>query len=123
VAIFSGNLAEDRPSTINGSGEQTRDYVYARDVARANILAIEGEGPNGAYNIGTGVETDVNELYERLRRISGKELPPTHGPGKPGEQLRSCIDFSQAQRFLGWRPKVELDAGLQETLRSFRGAR
>lgn len=123
VAIFSGNLAEDRPSTINGSGEQTRDYVYARDVARANILAIEGEGPNGAYNIGTGVETDVNELYERLRRISGKELPPTHGPGKPGEQLRSCIDFSQAQRFLGWRPEVELDAGLQETLRSFRGAR
>jgi len=123
VAIFSGNLAADKPATtINGSGEQTRDYVYAGDVARANVLAIESEVPNGAYNIGTGVETDVNELYERLRRISGKDLPPAHGPGKPGEQLRSCIDPSKAERFLGWRPEVDLDAGLKETLRSFRDA-
>jgi UDP-glucose 4-epimerase len=123
VAIFSGNLAADRPSTINGSGEQTRDYVFVRDVARANVLAIEGEAPDGAYNIGTGVETGVNELYERLRRISGKDLPPTHGPGKPGEQLRSSIDPSKAERLLGWRPEVDLEAGLEETLRSFRDAR
>ncbi|HEV8044259.1 MAG TPA: SDR family oxidoreductase [Rubrobacter sp.] len=122
VAIFSGNLAADEPSTINGSGEQTRDYVYAGDVARANVLAIESEAPNGAYNVGTGVETDVNELYERLRRISGKDLPPAHGPGKPGEQLRSCVDHSKAARLLGWRPEVSLAEGLGETLRFF-GAR
>jgi UDP-glucose 4-epimerase len=54
VAIFSGNLAEGRTSTINGTGEQTRDYVYVEDVARANVLALEGEVPPGAYNVGTG---------------------------------------------------------------------
>ena len=78
VAVFSRNLVADRPSTINGSGQQTRDYVFVRDVARANVLAVEGEAPDGAYNIGTGVETDVNELYERLRRISGRDLPPSN---------------------------------------------
>jgi UDP-glucose 4-epimerase len=91
-------------------------------VARANALAIESEVPNGAYNIGTGVETEVNELCERLRRISGKDLPLSHGPGKPGEQLRSCIDPSKAARLLGWRSKVSLADGLEETLRFF-GAR
>ena len=78
VAVFSRNLVADRPSTINGSGQQTRDYVFVRNVARANVLAVEGEAPDGAYNIGTGVETDVNELYERLRRISGRDLPPSN---------------------------------------------
>ena len=63
VAIFSGNLAEGRTPTINGTGEQTRDYVYVEDVARANVLALEGEVPLGAYNVGTGSETSVNELY------------------------------------------------------------
>jgi UDP-glucose 4-epimerase len=119
VAIFSGNLAENRPSTINGTGEQTRDYVYVGDVARANVLALEGEVPNGAYNIGTGVETSVTGLYERLRKISGRDLPPEHGPAKPGEQTRSSVDPSKAEEHLGWRPEVGLDAGLEETLRFF----
>jgi len=112
VTIFAGNLATARASTINGSGEQTRDYVYVEDVARANVLALESEAPNGAYNIGTGVETSVNELYKRMCRLSGRTLPPKHGPAKPGEQLRSCVDSSKAARFLGWRPQIELDAGL-----------
>ena len=119
VAIFCGNLAANKTSTINGTGEQTRDYVYAGDVARANLLALEGEAPSGAYNIGTGIETSVNELYELLLTASGKDLPPEHGPAKPGEQLRSSVDPSKATRFLGWRPEVDLATGLTETLRFF----
>jgi UDP-glucose 4-epimerase len=119
VAIFCGNLAAGRGSTINGSGEQTRDYVYVEDVARANVLALEGEAPSGAYNIGTGIETSVNGLYEALREISGKDLPAEYAPARPGEQLRSSIDPAKASKALGWRPRVELAAGLEETLAYF----
>ncbi len=120
VAIFSGNLTEGRTSTINGTGEQTRDYVYVEDVARANVLALEGEVASGAYNVGTGSETSVNELYRLLLKISGKDLAPEHGPAKPGEQLRSSVDPALAGRVMGWSPEVELTSGLRETLRSFR---
>jgi UDP-glucose 4-epimerase len=119
VAIFSGNLAAGRKSTINGTGEQTRDYVYVGDVARANVLALEGEPASGAYNAGTGFETSVNELYDRMCRLSGRNLPPERGPQPPGEQGRSCVDPSRAARALNWRPEVDLDTGLKETLRSF----
>jgi UDP-glucose 4-epimerase len=119
VAIFSGNLAAGRASKINGSGEQTRDYVYAGDVARANVLALEGEAPNGAYNIGTGIETSVNELYDQMCLLSGRKLPSERGPQLPGEQARSSVDPSKAARFLSWTPEVELSTGLKETLRFF----
>ena len=122
VAIFCGNLVAGRTSRINGTGEQTRDYVYVGDVARANLLALEGEAPTGAYNIGTGVETSVNELYETLRDVSGRDLPPEHGPAKPGEQLRSSVDPAAARDALGWYPEVGLEAGLRETLKFFEAA-
>ncbi len=119
VAIFCGNLAADRESTINGSGEQTRDYIYVGDVAAANVLALEGEAPSGAYNVGTGIETSVNELYGLLCEVSGRDLPPAHGPVKPGEQLRSSVDPAAAGRVLGWRPRTKLAAGLEQTLGFF----
>jgi UDP-glucose 4-epimerase len=119
VAIFCGNLREGRASTINGTGEQTRDYVYVGDVARANVLALENEVPSGAYNVGTGIETSVNELYEILLDASGGDLPPKHGSAKPGEQRRSSVDPSRAAKFLEWRPEVDLASGLKETLRFF----
>jgi UDP-glucose 4-epimerase len=119
VAIFCGNLARGETSTINGGGEQTRDYVYVEDVARANVLALEDEVPSGAYNIGTGVETSVNRLYHLLLESSGKDLPPQHGPPKPGEQLRSCVDPALAGRTFDWRPQTDIRAGLEETLHSF----
>jgi UDP-glucose 4-epimerase len=122
VAIFSGNLAAGRPSTINGAGEQTRDYVYVGDVAQANVLALEGDAPSGAYNVGTAIETSVNKLYELMRGISGKDLPPEHGPAKPGEQMRSSVDPDRALRELGWRPETGLADGLERTL-DFFGAR
>ena len=119
VVIFCGNLMAQRPSTINGSGEQTRDYVYVGDVARANVLALENGIPPGAYNVGTGVETSVKSLYALLLEISGKGLPAERGPAKPGEQLRSCVDPSLAGRNLGWYPEVDLTSGLRETMRFF----
>jgi UDP-glucose 4-epimerase len=119
VAIFCGNLAARKVSTINGTGEQTRDYVYVGDVARANVLALEGNPPSGAYNVGTAIETNVNQLYELLQEISDKNLPARHGPARPGEQLRSSIDPARASRVFGWRPEMELTAGLRETLRFF----
>jgi UDP-glucose 4-epimerase len=120
VAIFSGNLAEGRTSTINGSGEQTRDYVFVDDVARANALALERDVPSGAYNVGTAIETSVNRLYEILLEVSGKEgFTPQHGPAKPGEQMRSCVDPTKATRVLGWQPAVDLNTGLEKTLQFF----
>lgn len=119
VAIFSGNLAEGQPSTIFGTGEQTRDYVYVGDVARANVLALEGDAPDGAYNIGTGIETSVTELYERMRRLSGRDVAAERGPAKPGEQSRSSVDPTKAARELGWKPETDLASGLERTLRFF----
>lgn len=119
VAIFCGNLAAGKQSTINGSGEQTRDYVYVGDVVRANLLALENGVPSGAYNIGTGVETSVVELYELLREGAGSDLTANHGPAKPGEQARSCIDPSKAKELLNWGPQTTLQEGLALTLRSF----
>ena len=120
VAIFCGRLLERKPCTINGPGKQTRDYVFVGDVARANLFAAE-KGFAGALNIGTGVETDVNELYARLARAAGAEAAPLHGPAKPGEQSRSCVDPSAARAALGWKPEVTLDDGLARTLAFFRG--
>ena len=119
VAVFCGNLATGRTSQIYGTGEQTRDYIHVEDVVRANVLALEGKPPSGAYNVGTGIETSVNELYGLLREISGKGPPPEHGPGRPGEQARSCISPAKIGRVLAWRPEVKLTAGLGETLRFF----
>ena len=120
VAIFCGNLAAGRGSTINGTGEQTRDYVYVEDVARANVLALEGgEVSSGAYNVGTGIETSVNELYEILRETSGRDLPPAHGSAKQGEQLRSSVDPTAAAGVLGWRPETDLASGLKRALSFF----
>ncbi len=121
VAIFSGNLAAGRSSTIFGTGEQTRDYVYVEDVARANVLALEGDAPSGAYNISTGIETSVAGLHERITSLSGQNLPPTQGPARPGEQLRSSADPTKAARELGWKPETDLNSGLKRTL-SFFGA-
>ena len=69
--------------------------------------------------MGTGAETSVNRLYELLADASGRNLPPKHGPAKPGEQLRSAVDPTKAAHILGWRPQTDLATGLEETLRFF----
>ncbi len=122
VAIFSGRLLDGKPCTIYGDGGQTRDYVFVEDVARANLLAAE-KGFTGALNVGTGVETDVNRLYALMAEAAGVDLPAQHGPARPGEQRRSCIDPSAAAAALGWRAEVSLQEGLRRTVAFFRGRR
>jgi UDP-glucose 4-epimerase len=122
VAIFCGRLLEGKPCTIFGDGRQTRDYVFAGDVARANVLAAEKRF-DGALNVGTGVETDVVRLYEHLARAAAVGRPPEHAEARLGEQKRSCIDPSAAARAIGWRPEVGLADGLARTLEWFRARR
>jgi UDP-glucose 4-epimerase len=120
VAIFGERLLAGAPCTIYGTGEQTRDFVFGADVARANLLAAERE-VEGPINIGTGVETSINRLYALLADAAGVREPPRYAAAKPGEQLRSSLDIGLAARALGWTPSVALSAGLGQTLSWFRG--
>jgi len=119
VAIFSGSLLRHEQPVINGDGKQTRDYVYVADVARANVLALKGDY-RGPLNIGTAVETDVNQLFALLCEAAGFHPPERHGPAKPGEQSRSSLDPAKARATLGWAPTVPLAEGLARTVDYFR---
>src|SRR3984885_2179375 len=90
VAIFCGRMLEDKAVTIYGDGEQTRDYVYVGDVVRANLAAVAA-AVSGAFNIGTGIETSVNQLFGTLAKAAGAKHPAAYGPARPGEQSRSVI--------------------------------
>jgi UDP-glucose 4-epimerase len=119
VAIFCGNIFSGRPCKIYGDGEQTRDYVYVGDVARANLAALN-RPVSGAFNIGTGLETSVNQLYRSLATIAGTNEQPTFAAMRPGEQRRSVISAARAAAELGWRPEVSLEEGLSRTFESFK---
>jgi len=122
VAIFCRGLLDGKRLTVYGDGGQTRDYVYVGDVVRANLLAttapVEGKIP--IMNVGTGVETSVNDLVRLLGDAAGSPLRAEHAPPRSGEQRRSALDAALATRVLGWRPMTDVRAGLQETLAWFR---
>ncbi len=115
VAIFLGALAEGRAPRIFGDGRQTRDYVYAGDVAQATLAAA---GNEGVFNVGTGIETSVVDLYDLCRKVAGVELEPETAPARLGEIERSVLDASKAERELGWTPRVGLEDGLRRTWES-----
>jgi len=119
VAIFCGRILEGQPCTIYGDGGQTRDYIYVGDVVRANLAAIQS-AVSGAFNIGTGVETDVNQLYRALADAAGSKTAPKHGPARAGEQRRSVITAARAARELAWTPQVTLGDGLARTYSFFK---
>jgi UDP-glucose 4-epimerase len=119
VAIFSEKIIGGDQPIINGDGKQTRDYVFVEDAARANLLAIENDF-TGEINIGTGIETSVNELFNMLKEISNKnDLHEVHGPAKEGEQKRSVLSYNKAEIILGWKPEVKLKDGLAKTFNWF----
>jgi UDP-glucose 4-epimerase len=120
IAIFCDRLLSGRPLLINGDGLQTRDFVHVEDIARANVLALEREDVTGPINIGTGVETSVTAIADALRSAAGSGPAPIHGPARPGEQRRSCLDPALAERSLGWRPGVALRDGLAATFEFFK---
>jgi len=118
IAIFCGRLRSGERPTVYGDGRQTRDYIYVGDVVAAALAAVESEA-SGPINIGTGVETDVLELAERLGELGGAEdFAPEMAPARPGEVQRVSIDPGRAARELGWRAETGLDEGLRLTLES-----
>lgn len=117
VAIFSLKALAGEECTVYGSGDQTRDFVFVKDIARANVLAIEG--PQGTYNIGTGQETSINELFNEFKKIN-PDLSVKHADARPGEVFRSLLDASLAKKELGWMPSVNLSTGIIETFEWFR---
>ena len=119
VAIFAKKMLESQRPVINGDGKQTRDYTFVGDVVKANVLALKYSGSN-VFNVGTGIETDVTQLFRMLRALLAPACPEEHGPAKAGEQLRSVISSAKIQRELGWSPTVQLSEGLRITAESFK---
>ena len=113
VAIFMGLLQTGGTPKIYGDGRQTRDYVFVADVVAAVQAAIGR--PGGVFNVGTGVETSVLELYRAIEAATGIEHEPEHVEPRLGELQRSVLDASAAGRELGWRPATSLDEGLRRT--------
>jgi len=113
VAIFLRAVADGGRPTIFGDGSQERDYVYVGDVARATLAATRLDG--GVLNVATGRATSVLELVDAMRRATGRDIDPEHGPDRLGDLQRSVLDLSIAERELEWRPKVALEDGLRET--------
>jgi UDP-glucose 4-epimerase len=119
IAIFSQKMLKGEQPIINGDGNQTRDFVYVGDVARANLLALDQQ-VTGEINIGTGVETSINTIFNEIRSLVAPGTPEVHGPAMPGEQQRSVLSCKKAQTVLGWEPMVPLTEGLRHTVDFFR---
>jgi len=119
VAIFSTKLLKGEQPIINGSGEQTRDYVFVGDVVKANLLTLN-DTANDIYNVGTGIETNVNQLFHKLNSIIKANKEEKHGPAAPGEQMRSVITSEKLFKKFGWKPSTTLDEGLKLTVDFFR---
>ena len=120
VSLFLSNLLEGRPSTIFGDGEQTRDFVWVGDAVEAFLKAMEG--PAGIYNVGTGRETHIIDLYRCLERLTGQELPLRREAAIPGEVRRNVLSPDRARMHLGWTARRTLLGGLEETVRLVRGS-
>ena len=119
VAIFCQRLMEGLPPIICGDGEQTRDFISVRDVAQANIIALDSKC-EGTFNVGTGKETSVNFLTKELLKVSGITTSTKHSPARKGEQRRSSIDSEKLLKNFGWKPYISLEEGLFETINYFK---
>lgn len=113
VAIFLSRLRDRAPATIFGDGTQSRDYVYAGDVAGAFLAALDG--PGGTFNVGTGRETSVRELYDACRAVAGSDAEPVFAEPRLGELQRSCLGTDRTASELGWRATTSLSDGLRAT--------
>lgn len=121
VAIFSTRLLKGEQPIINGHGKQTRDYVFVGDVVKANLITLDDEASD-IYNVGTGIETDVNELFAMLNKITGANKEEKHGPAAAGEQLRSVITSDKMMKKFGWKPSTKFEDGLVKTVEFFKNS-
>jgi UDP-glucose 4-epimerase len=122
VAVFATRMAAGEPVTIDGTGEQTRDFVYVGDCVTANLAALE-RGSGCAVNIGTGQETSIRTIFETMARIAGYHREPQYGPPRKGDVQRIVLDPSLAHEALGWKAERRLEDGLRVTYEYFRRAR
>ncbi|MBA3332026.1 MAG: NAD-dependent epimerase/dehydratase family protein [Actinobacteria bacterium] len=113
VSIFLSRLRDGEPARIFGDGSQTRDYVYVGDVARASLAALAVGG--GVFNVGTGIETSVVDLYEACQEAAGRRAEAVLAPARLGELQRSVLDPALARERLGWQPQSGLAEGLRAT--------
>jgi UDP-glucose 4-epimerase len=113
VAIFLSRIRDGKPATIFGDGRQTRDYVASGDVVRGLVAAVGADG--GVFNLGTGIETSVLELWQACRATTRVDAEAAHAQGRLGELQRSSLDPSRAERELGWRAEIGLAEGLRRT--------
>jgi UDP-glucose 4-epimerase len=120
VSIFIDKAIGQQPFIIFGDGEQTRDYIYVEDVARANVAALE-DGGGEIFNIGTGVHTTLNELVTKLQQISGHSEQTIYEPERLGDIKHSYFTVEKATRVLHWSPTVSLAEGLEKTYQFYSG--
>jgi len=114
VGIFARRILLGQSCIVYGNGEQTRDFVFVDDVARANMLAMQG--PLGTFNIGTGVETSLNQLLAAFEIVVGHPVAREYAPARAGEVQRIALNAEKARHELGWKPTVSLEDGLARTL-------
>lgn len=119
ISIFAKRVAHGDPLTIFGSGGQTRDFIYAGDIANGIVHALTTEHANTAYNLSTQTETSLNDLVTLFGKAVGHELHPVYQPAREGDIYRSILDNEKAKVFMDWRPKVSLEEGLRRTVRFF----
>ena len=122
VALFAGKLLNHERPVVYGDGEQTRDFVYVDDVVDAFVRATE-KGGGLLLNVGTGIETSVQQLFDTMARLAGFKGQARYEPPRPGELRRSALDPGRAAIHLGWKPWTSLDEGLARTLEHFKALR
>lgn len=115
ISIFAKRVAEEEPVTIFGDGEQTRDFIYAGDVAGGIAAALRTASVNNVYNLSTKTETSIRQLVTYLSSVAGRKIVPKYGPPRPGDIYRSCLDNLRAARGMGWSPETPLEEALKNT--------
>jgi UDP-glucose 4-epimerase len=118
IAIFAHQMLGGEQPTIFGPGDKTRDYTHVSDIVEANLLAME-RGRNLICNIGTGVETSDQDIFDAIAEALGYSSSPIYTSVRPGEIQRICLDWSKAEQELGWRPKTTLKDGIAKTVSYF----
>ncbi|OPH48659.1 UDP-glucose 4-epimerase [Paenibacillus ferrarius] len=114
VAVFMDRILKETALTLHGDGEQTRDFVYVKDVVRANLAAIH-HGNGETLHVSTSSPTSVKELAKLLLHYHGSELPILHALARDGDIKHSCLDNRKALALLSWKPHYDIRSGLLET--------
>ncbi|MCR5030041.1 MAG: NAD-dependent epimerase/dehydratase family protein [Selenomonadaceae bacterium] len=119
ISIFTRLVAAGEEITIFGDGEQTRDFIYAGDIASGVAAALTTAQANVVYNLSTQTQTSLRELVDVLSNVAGRQIIPKYGPERPGDIYKSSLSNARAKRGLGWNPTVSLEEGLRRTYRYF----